>query len=221
MAMRFIIQLVIICSLTSTAFAVSRAISIEQNKQSVYQLYAVSKDKKTVVALGNAVAVTENYLVTNCHVALGGNFLIARVGNTPHMARICFYNKSDDLCLVDVQNVRLNPAIVKSSRLVKLHENVHAIANLKERGTVVTHGKITSILKQHNHLLLQTDAELSHGSSGGGLFDRNGYLIGITSSGIPAAGIGYAIPTDLIMEAIDPKNLPHCVLPKKYSVLYH
>lgn len=213
MVAKYAMQILLIFCLTSVVFAATRTISVEKNKQSVYQLYAIAKDKKTVVALGNAVAVTENYLVTNCHVALGGNFLIAKVGSTPYMARLCFYNKDDDLCVIDVQGAVLKPAVVKSSHLVSLHEVVYAIAELNERGKVVTKGKVTNILRENNRLLLQIDAELSHGSSGGGLFDRHGYLIGITSSGIPTAGIGYAIPTDLIIEAIDPRNLPHCILP--------
>lgn len=211
--MRLSMLIVAVACLLPQVFA-APPITVKQNMQSIYKLYAVHKDKRTVIALGNGVAVTENYLVTNCHVALGGNFLVAKVGSTPYMARICFYNKKDDLCVVDVQGIKLNPVIVKSSHRVRLNEDVYAIAELNNRGKVVTRGKITNLLKENGRLLIQTDAELSRGSSGGGLFDSNGYLIGITSSGIPTAGIGYAIPTDLIMEAIDPRNLPHCMLPE-------
>jgi hypothetical protein len=63
------------------------------------------------------------------------------------------------------------------------------------------------ICEKDNFTVLQTDAPISHGSSGGGLFDQDGNLIGITTSGDPGGeNLGFAIPTELILKVIEPKN---------------
>ena len=50
--------------------------------------------------------------------------------------------------------------------------------------------------------MMQFDAPLNPGNSGGGLFDRNGELIGQTNAGMQGDGIGFAVPAKFILEMI-------------------
>lgn len=180
---------------------------------SIYELFAIDKDKQTIIALGSSVAITPHYLATNCHVALAGYFLIANISGKPYLARLCYYNKDNDLCIVDVVGVDLKPVEIRSSKEVTVGEEVYAIGKLGDGKRDITQGKVTKLLSDGGYPIIENNAQTVRGSSGGGLFDRNAKLIGITSSGIPGTDIGYAISTDLIIEVIDPRKLPSCKLP--------
>jgi len=181
--------------------------------KSIYQLYAIDKDKKTIVTLGSAVAITEKYLATNCHLALSGNFLIARINNTPYLARLCYYNQEKDLCIVDVEGVKLMPVAIRPTKTVQLGEKVYAVGDPAKNQHLVSKGVVKQLLLEGGYLIIENSAPIVHGSSGGGLFDKEGNLIGITTSGVEGKRLGYAIPTELILEVLNPKNQPHCMLP--------
>jgi serine protease Do len=180
---------------------------------SVYELFAIDKDKQTIIALGSSVAITPHYLATNCHVALAGYFLIVNVNGNPHLARLCYFNKDNDLCIVDVVGVELKPVEIRSSKTVTVGEEVYAIGKLGDNKRHITQGKVTKMLSDEGYPIIVSNAQTIRGSSGGGLFDRDAKLIGVTSSGIPGTDIGYAISTELIFEVIDPSKLPSCKLP--------
>ncbi len=180
---------------------------------SIYQLYAIDKNKQRVIALGSAVAISSHYLATNCHVALAGNFLIAKINNTPYLARLCYFNQDQDLCLVDVVGVALNPVKIRATKSVKVGESVFAISYPTQNKKLVSTGIVEKILSDEGYPILQNTAVIVHGSSGGGLFDNAGNLIGITSSGVSGKPIGYAIPTELILEVINSKNQTGCMMP--------
>jgi len=181
---------------------------------SIYQIYAVDKNKQTIVAHGSSVAINTRFLATNCHVALAGNFLIVRVDQTPYLARLCYYNQDKDLCIADVVGVDLKPAKIRASKSVALDERIFAVSKTKAGDPVVTQGFITKLLSEDGKVVLQINAKIKPGSSGGGLFDKDGYLIGITAGGIPGTDVGFAIATELILEVIDPINLPSCKTPQ-------
>lgn len=184
---------------------------------SIYQLYAIDKDKQSIISLGNSVAISPQYLATNCHVALSGNFLIAKVNNQPYLARLCYFNQKDDLCIVDVVGIKLHPVQIRKSTSVKLGEKAYVIADLQSKQPQITEGVITKIIPQARYVVLQTNAHMEQGFSGGGLFDSSGQLIGITSGGISGTDVGYAIATELITEVMDPKSHPACRTPQAYD----
>ncbi len=88
-----------------------------------------------------------------------------------------------------------------SASPIRLAETVIAIGNPLGQGISVTTGIISGVSKTINMdgvnmSLLQTDAAINKGNSGGALFDESGLLIGIVnakSSGDTVEGIGYAI----------------------------
>lgn len=180
---------------------------------SIYELFAIDKDKQTIMALGSSVAISPHYLATNCHVALAGYFLIAKVDGNPYLARLCYFNPNNDLCIVDVVGVNLKPVAIRRSKDVAIGEDVYAVAKLRDGKRGLSAGKVTEILADEGYPIIVSNAPTSRGFSGGGLFDRHAKLIGITSGGSPGTDIGYAISTELILEVIDPRRLPSCKLP--------
>jgi S1-C subfamily serine protease len=84
---------------------------------------------------------------------------------------------------------------------VHIGEEVFTIGSPKGYEKSISRGIISNKIKFKDTSILQTDASISPGSSGGGLFDTKSHLIGITFLKNEAAGsegIGFAIPAELI-----------------------
>jgi len=200
----------------------------KQVSGSVYTLFGIGTEGSEEIALGSAVAISEHLLATNCHVALAGNILFIRINNQNELGSVVYHNDNADFCLVSVNTSNFTPVKIRQSSQVQIGEEVIAIGNPKGYQKSISKGIISNkydknnlpleldnfypalkyICEKANFVVLQTDAPISHGSSGGGLFDQNGNLIGITTSGdARGENLGFAIPTELILKIIEPKSL--------------
>lgn len=173
---------------------------------SIFSIYGIDSLTKRGIALGSAVAIGSRVLATNCHIALAGDYLIIKIDNKPHVGQLFYYNKKDDLCLVYVPNVKFNAVKIRPSQNVQIGEDVYAIGNPVRFEKTISKGIISNKINRGDVILLQTDASISPGSSGGGLFDVNGNLIGITTKKARIGeSLGFAIPTELILAVLKPK----------------
>lgn len=174
---------------------------------SIYEVNSSDMDTSQGWAYGSAVAVANTLLATNCHVALSGSFIIVKVNNKPNLGRLFYYNQKKDLCIIEVVGIKLTPVHIRPSSTVKIGEQVFAIGNPLKLSHSISEGIISNKINDEGTIILQTDASISHGSSGGGLFDKNSNLIGITTATHKEnQGITFAIPTELILEVLDPNN---------------
>ena len=111
--------------------------------------------------------------------------------------------------MVKVDATGLTPATVGNSDSLKVGESVMAVGNpLGELGGTVTSGIVSALNRSvsiqgsssvNTMSLIQMDASVSPGNSGGGLFNMNGELVGIVnakSSDSDAEGLGFAIPVN-------------------------
>jgi len=176
----------------------------ENVKDSIFTLYGLDFDTRSIKARGSAVAISKNVLATNCHVALVGNYLVVKVNDKPRVARLFFKDENEDLCLVEIPNANFNPVKIRNSDTVKIGEVVYAIGNPRGTEKTLSKGIISNIHKVKNGVWLQTDATVYYGSSGGGLFDENGKLIGIMTK--MGGNFGFAIPTEWILKVINPQD---------------
>ena len=106
----------------------------------------------------------------------------------------------------------LKPATLGESSTLKVGDQAIVIGNpLGELGGTVTSGIISALEREitidgNQMVLLQIDAPVNPGNSGGGLFNANGDLVGVInakSSGSDIEGIGFAIPIDTAKTIID------------------
>jgi len=84
---------------------------------------------------------------------------------------------------------------------LKVGENVYGLGAPQGLDLSISLGLISQLRTHDGNRYIQTDAAISPGSSGGGLFDSAGNLIGILTAKITDAGvegIGFAIPADLV-----------------------
>lgn len=179
-----------------------------QVSDSVYTIFSIDEEDDEKSALGSAVAIEEHLLATNCHVALSGSYLIIEINSEPYYGRLYYYNQAKDLCLVEIVGTKLKPVNIRASKTVQIGEEVYAIGNPEGIDRTISRGIISNREMKNGKLTrLQTDAAISQGSSGGGLFDQDGNLIGITTSiRIGAENIAFAIPTELISNFLTPEE---------------
>ena len=111
--------------------------------------------------------------------------------------------------MLKINATGLTPAVIGDSDALAVGEVAVAVGNpLGTLSNTVTDGIVSALNRQvtvqnNDMTLIQTDASISPGNSGGGLFNGNGELIGIVnakSSYSEAEGIGFAIPINTAME---------------------
>lgn len=190
------------------ANAQSVAESVYENvKDSIGTIFSINEENEEEFALGSGVAIDKNLIATNCHVALAGNYLVVKINDETLLGRLFYYNQKKDLCLIQIAGSPLKGVPIRPSHSVKIGEDVFAIGNPEGRMKTISKGIISNKSFEDGVELLQTDASISHGSSGGGLFDINGNLIGITTkASAKGENIAFAIPTELILAVISSKE---------------
>ncbi len=163
---------------------------------------------------GSGVIVTaDGYIATNNHVIDGASKItVTLASGKEYGATLIGKDAKTDLAVIKISETALKTATLGTSAYLKVGEPVVAIGNpLGELGGTVTSGIISALDRQieidnEKMTLLQTDAAVNPGNSGGGLFNSNGQLIGVVnakSSGSDIEGLAFAIPIDTAKNVIN------------------
>ena len=154
---------------------------------------------------GSGVVVGDNLVATNCHVVDNGGRITVMSANAGHSGASVnaeIVASSDcDLCLLKTQGLSVSPVEIGKAGNLKVGHPVYAIGVPRSLGGTLSNGIVSRLwnLSDSHALpgpLIQTNAFISYGSSGGGLFDANGRLVGITTFG--EGGLNFAIPAEMI-----------------------
>ncbi len=129
---------------------------------------------------GSGVVISKNLIVTNCHVLQGGESFLVLVSGKNMTGVLHSGDVDKDLCTLSVSTGSLHSVEVRSSNTLKIGEVVYAIGSPKGLELSLSSG-LVSQLRGQGMPLIQTTAAISSGSSGGGLFDVHGRLVGITT----------------------------------------
>ena len=156
---------------------------------------------------GSGVIISpDGYIATNNHVISGASNITVRLSNgEEYKATLIGTDAQTDIGVIKIDANNLTPAVFGDSSKLIVGELTVAIGNpLGKLGGTVTDGIISALDREitvegENMRLLQTNAAVSPGNSGGGLFNSKGELIGIVnakSSGDSIEGLGFAIPVN-------------------------
>lgn len=187
-------------------------------------------DEIVVTASGSGVALEGGYVATNHHVIEGSEVaqIVLQDGRI-YRATLVGSDAYTDLAVLAVDAEGLVPVEIGTTSDLAIGQVTIAIGNPLGQvgGASLTVGVLSALSRQvrfddDSSLfgMLQTDAPITSGSSGGALVDEEGRLIGITTAiGLGAGGaegIGYAIPIDLVRrvtaEIIDTGAVRHAFL---------
>lgn len=162
---------------------------------------------------GSGVIISQDgYILTNNHVINGANSVKVRLRDgTEYDATIIGSDSDNDIALLKVSATGLSPATFGDSNSLAVGDYVVAIGNpLGELGGTVTDGIISALarkvtIEDTQMTLLQTNAQVNPGNSGGGLFNANCELVGIVNakqSATEVEGIAFAIPINNVLDIL-------------------
>lgn len=163
---------------------------------------------------GSGVIISDDgYIVTNYHVIDGANKITVtlRDGTSSYDAKLIGSDEDNDIALLKIDATGLTAAEIGNSSDLVVGDYVIAIGNpLGTLGGTVTDGIISALAREvtienKNLTLIQTNAQISPGNSGGGLFNAEGKLIGIVNakdSATEVEGIAFAIPINTVSSII-------------------
>jgi len=167
--------------------------------------------QRTMPGAGSGIIVsTDGYIVTNNHVvAQASKVTVTLKDGAVYDTKLVGADAQADVAVIKIEAKGLTPVVFGDSDKLALGDLAVAIGNpLGKLGGTVTAGIISSLDRQLNiegqeMTLLQTDASINRGNSGGGLFNQYGEIIGLVvakSEGVGVEGIGFAIPINIVKE---------------------
>ncbi|KAB2967963.1 serine protease [Zoogloea sp.] len=140
----------------------------------------VMDGKGVVEGQGSGVVVAREQVVTNCHVIENATAIRVLAGDTGLDARWLRQKAAMDLCLLQVAGLKAPPARLRAGAALPVGAPLYAVGNPLGFGLAVSAGLMAAAEQKEPYPHLLSTAPQSPGSSGGGVFDREGQLVGIT-----------------------------------------
>ncbi len=168
---------------------------------------AISEGRGSGVIFSN-----DGYIITNNHVVEGAqNIKVMLKNGNEYTAQLIGTDAKTDLAVVKIEEEGLPTVEFGDSDSLQVGELAVAIGNpLGKLGGTVTSGIVSATARNINisgeeMTLIQTSAAVNPGNSGGGLFDKEGRLIGVVNAkltGSEIEGLAFAIPANTVKEII-------------------
>lgn len=221
---------------------VTAAAKVRPTVVSIVNYKDAKKDKTSLEdsALGSGVIFKKDkgqaFVITNNHVIEGSQELeVVLVNGEMKKAKLVGADKVNDIAVLAVNDKDINEvAEMGDSGKLRLGETVFAIGNPLGLGDTLTSGivsytnRIVPVSLNQDGVydweqeVIQTDAAINEGNSGGALVDLNGKVIGINTMKIADTGVeglGFAIPVEQVMKTVD-ELMTHGKIARPYIGIY-
>jgi serine protease Do len=162
--------------------------------------------KRTDDRLVSGVLVEPLEIVTICRGVADAARLTVKQGSVQRSARLRFQDAARDLCELRLDDAFPSAKPVTNfvlSKELEVGQPVFAIGSPRGLEHTISRGIVSALreMKEEVGNLVQTDAAISPGSSGGGLFDSEGRLVGIITFGFKdAQNLNFALPAEWVQE---------------------
>ena len=181
------------------------------------EIYAAVSDSIVVVSAyrgdegsrsGSGVLVGSGEVLTNCHILEDANRYKVSKGNALARGTLLYRDVENDLCLLVAPAVHGKPVQIGKASALTIGSKVYAIGSPKGLELSLSDGLVAQLHGAKESPLIQTTTPISKGSSGGGLFDDQGRLVGITTFYIKnAQNLNFAAPIELLRQLRQEKYL--------------
>ena len=162
---------------------------------------------------GTGIVLTEDgFIVTSAHVIEGARQIsVVLYDGTRHIAATVGMDEITDIAVLQIDAAGLTPAMFGDSDLLQIGEDVAVIGNpLGQQGSM-SNGIISALNRDIAHdgitmRMIQTNAAINQGNSGGPLINLYGQVVGITNMkfiGSAVEGMGFAIPTTTLAPVVN------------------
>lgn len=197
---------VIAAAATATFAAPAPALEPDQLFQkvspSVVTVVSLHDAEGKSFGFGSGVVIAPQTVITNCHVLQKGKSILVKAGKEVSPAKLMHPDVKRDLCQLSVPEITAPAVEIGSVSRLRVGQRVYAIGNPRQLDLTLSDGIISGLRDiEDGAPLIQTTAPISPGSSGGGLFDSDGRLIGITTwQRRDSQNLNFAHPADWIAE---------------------
>jgi serine protease Do len=171
-----------------------------------------SPERPDGVALGSGFVVDhDGYIVTNNHVVDDAESVKVRLSDErEYDAEVIGTDPQTDLAVIKIDEVNLPELPLGDSDAVRVGEDVIAVGNPFGLGGTVTRGIVSAMARDIQAGpyvdIIQTDAAINHGNSGGPLLNLEGEVIGVNSAIYSpnggSVGVGFAIPSNTVQTIV-------------------
>ena len=203
-------------------------IQIEYNVTSMFSMFGGSQSS-TATATGSGIIISEDgYILTNNHVVSSSEseayYQVSEAtkvtvtlfnDDTEYEATIVGTDEETDLAVIKIDATGLTPAEFADSDSIKVGEFAMAVGSPLGLQSTITCGVVSAVNREvtdtdgKTYTLIQTDAAINSGNSGGALVNSEGKVIGVNTlklTGDDVEGMGFAIPinstTDITSQLI-------------------
>ena len=162
---------------------------------------------------GSGFFVSADTLITNVHV-VGSNssVTIRRMGGATAPARVAAAAPEFDIAVLKISSPEAGQAVISLGSALNARVGQDVIAIGSALGTLqntVTRGIVSALRQSGSATLIQTDAAVNPGNSGGPLLDRAGVAIGITTMGYSGRqGLNFAVAADHAVALLEGRSAP-------------
>lgn len=182
-------------------------------------------NRQVLQGTGSGVVVAKGYVLTNYHVVEDASMLEVTSGDNTYSATVAGYDENLDLAVLKVEDLPLEPVVLGDSDALKVGDWAICIGNPLDFTGTTTVGVISALNREitskstdaygrktnNVNRMIQTDAAINAGNSGGGMFNVAGELVGVPSmkytgsyySTSTVEGIGMAIPINVAKPLIE------------------
>ena len=152
--------------------------------------------------VGSGVVVAKNYIVTNCHVIANSQGIHVTKYGVSYSPDALIADWKSDLCILKFKFLELKPVTMSNTADVEYETDVFTKSyggNAPRPGS--SFGTIKAKFNYDGYQIIQSSASFMLGASGGGLFNYQGELIGITTFKTPGrSAFYYSMPVEIIKE---------------------
>jgi len=170
--------IVLLLTVDATAKTASEVFDIASKSTVVVIAY---DDKGNPSSFGSGVVLPDGSIATNCHVIETASKLAIRYQGKDYPAVAKHTDWERDVCTLSTQGLKAPSIGIGKTKGLKVGARVYAIGAPEGLELTLSEGIVSSLREVEGGQYIQTTAPISHGSSGGGLFDQNGMLIGLMS----------------------------------------
>ena len=183
------------------------------NQNSFFSQYVTEGAGSGVVISQDGYIVTNNHVIYNSSSSKVADTIKIRLrSGAEYEAKLVGRDADSDLAVLKIEATDLVAAVWGDSSKLVVGQDIVVVGNpLGELGGTVTNGIISATSREVQvenvkMTLIQTNAAVNPGNSGGGMFNEKGELIGIInakSSGTGVEGLGFAIPSDDARDVVE------------------
>ena len=180
-----------------------REIDFDKVSTSIVTIESVNNRGKS---FGSGVIISDDgYIITAFHV-LSGNLSTVKISGKSYLANLIGFDEYADLAVLKINERDLEYIEFSDDAALQIGQTVYAVGNPYNLGTSVSRGILSATGRNFGNPyldIIQTDAAINKGNSGGALVNDRGQLIGLSTSIASTSGgsdgVGFALPSDKIL----------------------